>query len=162
MPTFSPDSAEVAFHVREFGPEGGTIRRIRVDGGTPFDICRARAVFWAGMDWGPKENLVFSRAGDGLARVSAGGGEPESITSVEIEKGERFHIEPHFLPDSESVLFTVVFDDGTTATEEVSLTTGERARLSHVGGFARFVASGHLIYPRKGALLVSQFDPREN
>jgi Tol biopolymer transport system component len=160
MPVFSPDGSEIAFHVRDFGPEGGTIRRVRVEGGAPLDICPSRAAFWAGMDWGANDTLVFSRALDGLARVSARGGEPETLTSVESARGERFHIQPHFLPGDESLLFTVIFDDGTSATERLDLGTKERARLEATTGFLRFIDTGHAIFPKNEALLVTRFDPQ--
>jgi serine/threonine-protein kinase len=112
------------------------------------------------MDWGANDTIVFSQAANGIALVDSRGGEPEALTSVESEKGERFHVEPYLLPDGEAVLFTVVFDDATTATELLSLESRERIRLSGVEGFARFVESGHLIYPRNRALFVSRFDPR--
>ena len=160
MPVFSPDGSEIAFHVRDFVPEGGTIRRVRVEGGAPLDICSARAVFWAGMGWGANDTLVFSRAAYGLARVSTRGGEPEALTSVDSDRGERFHIQPHFLPGDESLLFTVILTTA-SATERLNLETKERSRLEGTSGFLRFVETGHAILPKNEALLVTRFDPRD-
>jgi hypothetical protein len=114
------------------------------------------------MDWGANDTLVFSRAVDGLARVRTRGGEPEALTSVESERGERFHIQPHFLSGDESLFFTVVFDDGTSATERLNLETRERKRLPGTSGFSRGVENGHAIFPKNGALFVTRFDRHGN
>ncbi len=68
-PFFSPDDEEVVFHVRGPGGRGGSLMRVRLDGGRPLEIVPASAVRWAGLDWGPDDTIVFSTGVGGLARV---------------------------------------------------------------------------------------------
>jgi serine/threonine-protein kinase len=155
MPVFSPDGTEIAFHA---GIEPGTLRRVRVDGGTPVDVAPSRYTWWAGMDWGPDDTIVFSQGSLGLSRVSVGGGRAEILTEVDGATGERFHIAPHFLPEGRAVLFTVVFENGSGRTELLTLDDKKRTVVQGAGPFARFVESGHLINPRSGSILVVPFD----
>ncbi len=155
MPVFSPDGTEIAFHA---GIEPGRIRRVRVDGGTPVDVAPSRYTWWAGMDWGEDDTIVFSQGSLGLSRVPSDGGAPEILTEVDGAAGERFHIEPHFLPGESAVLFTVVSANGSGRTEVLTLDGKERKVIEGVGPFARFVESGHLLYPKSGSILVVPFD----
>lgn len=156
VPIFSPDGKEIAFHA---GVEPGRIRRVRVEGGTPVDIVRSRYTWWAGMDWGPDDAIVFSQGSLGLSRVAVDRGKAEILTEVDGAAGERFHIEPHFLPGGSTVLFTVVFENGDLRTEALNLATKERSVVEGVGPFARFVETGHLLYPKADSILVVPFDP---
>jgi serine/threonine protein kinase len=155
MPVFSPDGKEIAFHD---GRSPGRIRRIGIDGGAPIDVAPARYTWWAGMDWGREDTLVFSEGPRGLSRVLLGGGEPENLTVVVADSGELMHVEPRFLPRYDELLFTVVLSNNEVRSEVLNLTTKERTVLEGVGPFARFVETGHLLYPRAGSILVTPFD----
>ncbi len=165
-PVFSPDGEEIVFHVpRSGGRPTGSLMRVRLDGGRPLEIVPGvGAMRWAGLDWGPDDTVVFSTGGDrpglagGLARVAAGGGEARLLTSLDDEKGERYHLEPHFLPGGKSVLFSVVLETGDQHSEVLSLETRERERLEGVGPYARYLPSGHLVYPSEEALIAVPFD----
>jgi serine/threonine-protein kinase len=155
MPVFSPDGTEIAFHA---GIEPGRIRRVRLEGGSPVDVTPSRYTWWAGMDWGTDDTIVFSEGSLGLSRVPADGGEPETLTEVDGAAGERFHIEPRFLPGERAVLFTVISVNGSGRTEVLTLDGKKRSVVEGVGPFARFVESGHMLYPRSGSVLVVPFD----
>ena len=101
--------------------------------------------------------IVFSAGASGLWKVSAAGGAPVPLTT----KGEDEirHRWPQFLPDGETVLFTV------ESTSEfhpalVSLATGEYRVLDNagLGRGARFLSSGHIVYAEAGVLYAVAFD----
>ncbi len=68
-PFFSPDGQWVGFFAH------GSLKKLRVEGGTPVPLCAARP--GAGASWSTDKTIVFGGGpGGGLARVSQDGGEP--------------------------------------------------------------------------------------
>ena len=63
---------------------------------------------------------------------------------------------PRLLPDGETVLFAFVDEQGPHIAVH-SLASGER-KLLHDGGRVQYVATGHLVYGRDGALFAMPFD----
>ena len=106
VPFFSPDGEWIGF----FAP--GALRKVAVHGGaTPLKICDVASVVAA--SWSGNGDIVFATAvkGDGLWRVSSGGGAPERITTPQSSTGEVQHTHPQILTDGKRVLFTVVRAD---------------------------------------------------
>ena len=149
-PVFSPDGQWVAFSAGD-----RRLKKVSLSGGPPTTICDC------GSDvdnaWGPDGTIVFSDNATGvLMRVSADGGIPEPITT--LEEGELSHNNPAFVPNGEAVLFTVspnILDDSRLAV--VSLSTGDRRFLGD-GFFPRFASTGHLLYGQAGAVWAVSFD----
>jgi hypothetical protein len=96
-PMFSPDGRSIAFW--EGGPTGGVLKRVPIAGGTPVTIAHAAAF---GMSWS-REGILFSQGKKGILRVSADGGQPEVIISIDDGLGWG----PQMLPGGEAVLFTL-------------------------------------------------------
>ena len=72
---FSPDGQSIAF----WSQRDRTLRRISVSGGTPFTICQFD---WPlGVSWS-SHGIVLGGGNKGIMRVSAAGGKPERIASV--------------------------------------------------------------------------------
>ena len=93
-------------------------------------------------------------------RVSANGGEPEVLVSVDSAAGEVNVAYPDLLPDGDTLLFGVTSGGGVDNTQIVtqSISTGER-RLLLTGGLpVRYLTTGHLVYFREGVLLAAPFD----
>ena len=155
-PFFSPDSQWVGF------TRGTEFMKVPISGGAPVKITDvARPVF--GFSWGPDGRIVYTSTNTtGLLRVSAEGGEPEVLTVLDRERGEKGHRWAEVLPGGKAVLFTVFpadifsFDDAPIAV--LSLETGEYRVLIEGGTHARYSATGHLIYARAGSLLAVPFD----
>ena len=152
-PSFSPDGHEVAFH-----DEDGNVKRIAVGGGGPVPICRVASrplsMMWAG------DHIFFSMP-DGVMRVSADGGTPETIVSSgpdEIIRGVQM------LPDGDTLLFTSGpsgdAPDRWTNTQIVawSLKSKVRKVLVKSASDGWYVTSGHLVYMMGGALYGVRFD----
>jgi len=156
-PVFSPDGEWVAFFADQ------RLCKISVSTGTKVAICDAagesRGASWAGDD-----TIIFAPTpAGGLCRVSAGGGDPEPISVVDFERGERTHRWPHVLPGAQAVVFTVgtsgmtSFDSAAIVAQ--SLGSGERTQLT-IGTDPQYVPTGHLVYARGGSLMAVPFDCR--
>jgi serine/threonine-protein kinase len=154
MPFFSLDGQWIGFWAK------GKLYKVAVKGGAPGAICDlpARPV---GICWGPDGRIIFGTldvAGGGLRRVSADGGSPETLTTVDSSK-EVTHRLPHTLPGGKALVFTVMPSQfGVEARIEwLSLETGKRNILIEDGADARYVPTGHLIFVRRGTLMAAPF-----
>ena len=128
-------------------------------------ICKATGIGFGailGASWGANDTIVFARrTGEGLWQVSADGGDPRPLTTLDVKKGEVSHRLPHILPDGQAVLFTVQrapfrWDNAQVVVR--SLVTGDQTVLIEGGTDARYVPSGHLLYARLGTLMAAPFD----
>ena len=152
-PFFSPDGQWVGFWAE------GELRKAPLRGGPAVTLCKAAAIF--GASWGDDGTIVFASARNGgLWRVSASGGAPEPLTT--LQPGEYSHRLPHFLPGGQAVIFTILkaaylWDDAQIVVR--SLATGEQTVLVTGGSDGRYVSTGHLIYVRLGTLMAVPFDP---
>jgi len=156
LPFLSPDDQSIAYWVRV--REGLALKKLPIDGGDAVTICEIPGVTF-GASWGA--NLIVYSEGRRLWKVAATGGEPEAITTPDIDGGERGHFAPHFLPDGEAVLFTVATSTNRwdiPRIEVLSLATGERSILIGEGADARYVPTGHLVFLRRGMLFAAPFD----
>jgi serine/threonine protein kinase/Tol biopolymer transport system component len=155
-PFFSPDGQWVGF------VNSVEMKKVPVTGGTPIKLCdvnRSR-----GASWGPDDTIVFAPTpASGLFRMSAAGGEPEPLVTLDQEKDEATHRWPQHLPGGKAVIFTSHsqttgrFDDATI--EALVLATGERKVLHRGGYHGRYIPSGHLVYVNDGTLFAMPFDP---
>jgi len=155
-PFFSPDGKWVGFFA------GGKLLKSSVAGGPPVEICRG--LNGKGASWGPDNTIVFApNAFGGLWRVSALGGTPTRLTTLDTKRLERTHRLPEILPNGKAVLFTVgtmmmdSYDDAII--EAVSLETGRRQVVVERGTNAHYISDGYLVFARKGALFAVPFDP---
>ena len=155
-PFFSPDSQWIGFFA------GGMMKKVGVKGGLPIEICEAAV--GRGGSWSSDGTIVFARnMSSGLFRVSASGGTPEAVTSLNAAAGERTHRWPQVLPGGDAVLFTVgsvespeYFLDARIAVQ--SLHGGQRKTVLEGGTDARYIDPGYLIYVSSGGLFAVRFD----
>ncbi len=152
-PFFSPDGKWVGFFA------GGTLKKVSLQGGAPTNICRAQIGY--GACWGTDDTIIFSPTFTSeLLKVSAAGGIPIPITSLNSDKGELSHRWPEILPDGKSVLFTI--NKGMDAEAKhiavYSLTSGKQSILVKDGTNAHYTDAGYLIYMRGGSLMAVPFD----
>ena len=92
--------------------------------------------------------------------MSAAGGTPEAVTTVE-EKTERAHRWPQFLPRTNAVLFMTHvsgrrYDESNI--EVVDLDTQQRTVVHQGGTYPRYIATGHLLFVRQSTLFAAPFD----
>jgi Tol biopolymer transport system component len=157
-PFFSPDGQWIGF------ASGGILRKVPVAGGAPQHIARAPNL--AGAIWLTDDTIVYSPEWrDALFVVSAHGGEPRRLTTLNRQANEIEHIAPHVLPDGTHLLTTVgtamSLGQGVTSQhiEVVNLVTGQRRRLVE-GRNPFYVATAHLVFARGDTLFAAPFDSR--
>jgi len=143
-PFFSSDGESVGF----FGMDG--LKKMSLAGGSPITLSSAgpggRSGSWS------EDTIVFAAAresGQGLYRVSASGGETETLAIRDSDSGEIEYSSPRILPGSEAVLFGIRAADN-YHTAVLSLDTGEKRIIVEGGRQATYLATGHLIYEQTG------------
>ena len=150
FPLFSPDGQWIVFNTLG----DSAIKKIPVTGGTASRLCDGNLA--GGAAWGDDNTIVFSGA-NGLMRVSADGGTPEQLTTVDTAKGETSHVRPQFLPDGRQLLFTVDGSHGPEFAVRDLDKPGHRT-VARGGLNGRYVGSGHLVFLRDRTLFAVPFD----
>ena len=149
-PFFSPDGQWIAFW------QSGQLKKVSVTGGAPVTICAATIPF--GATWGTDDTILFGAGPDGISRVSAAGGTPEVL--ITVDAGQSAH-GPQMLPGGRAVLFTLRPQGGAWDESQIvvqSLDVDDRKVLIDGGTDARYVPTGHLVYALQGTLLAVPFD----
>ena len=153
---FSPDGEWVAFVV------GDKLKKVSLMGGAPITLCD-QATFEGGS-WGSENTIVFAGSlgpVTGLYRVSANGGQPETLAMPDIENDSIEYQQPEILPGGKDVLFAVVQRaEDTYQIAVLSLDTGEQKTLLQNGRQPRYLPTGHLVYEltQTGTLMGVPFD----
>jgi hypothetical protein len=131
---------------------------VALSGGTVSSICPVEEA--RGGAWSEDGTILFAPRPDGpLYRVSSAGGEPSQATALDGASGEITHRWPQFLPGGKAFLFTAHGNAGAAREGDVIVQDASGRRLVHRGGiFARYAASGHLLYVSAGKLFASPFD----
>ena len=163
-PFFSPDGQWVGFY------DQSSLKKVRIQGGSAVTICDA-AEGMEGASWASDDSIVFARGtpGTGLFRVSAGGGEPEVLTTPDAQKREVLHVKPDVLPGGRGVLFMAFSGDRESLTggripvsesriAVLDLETGVYKILVQEGSNPRYSPTGHLLYGVSGTLRAVGFD----
>jgi serine/threonine-protein kinase len=152
-PFFSPDGRWLGFWADR------QLKKIPVEGGLATPLCNLESSF--GASWGVDDIILVASAADGgLAVVPADGGQLERWTTPDKNRDEASHRLPHWLPDGRGALFTVM-RHGYDAHPSIALLRRDKREwrvLIEDAADARYVASGHLLFLRQGALMAVRFD----
>ena len=153
-PVFSPDGQSIAY----WAQDGSVLQRVSVTGGVPMTICKVVQAPFA-MSWGADDQIVFGQGAQGILRVSAKGGTPQTI--VTAKSGEAMH-GPQVLPGGDAVLFTLGSGQNWDQAQIVvqSLKSGERKTIVQTGRDARYLPTGHLVYASAGRIMAVRFDTK--
>ncbi len=155
-PAFSPDGNWIAFW------SDGRLMKVQASGDGPVtQVCRVDSTYPPfGISWGDDGWLVYAHPRGGLMRVSADGGTPVVLTT--LERDEVSHRLPQVLPGSKWVLYTLRKTAWLSGSEQIiaqSLSTRERKAIVAGGAVdARFVPTGHVVFLRSGTLTARAFD----
>ena len=138
------------------------IKKVALAGGDPLAIADADYDS-PGAGWGPDNTVLFSPGwNSAMFSVSAdGGGRPAAISFVDVANGELAHWWPQMLPDGKSAVFTIWMAAAGINDARIGvldLSTGKHRAIGP-GAFARYTASGHLIYFHAGGYHAVKFDP---
>ena len=150
---FSPDGQWVGF-LAEVQAQS-TLWKVRLPGGVPQPICVVNSPAFDAT-WLDDDTIVFSTA-HGLRRVSAEGGEVQQLTRVDIAGGERGHHFPHAIPNTDSILFTLVNESGQHAAI-LSLADEKVTIIRQHATNVRFSGTGHLVFAHRGEVLAMPYD----
>ncbi len=145
-----------------FSSANQKLTKISTLGGAPEIICplqeATRGIFCASDN-----SVLYGLVSDGIFRVSASGGKPVPVTTLDTASGEISHRYPQLLSDGKTLIFTIKqnnitsFDDAIIAAER--LDTKERKVLIRGGTFGRYIPNGYLIYVRGNTIFAVPFDP---
>jgi eukaryotic-like serine/threonine-protein kinase len=163
-PFWSPDSQFIAFF-SEDGRRRSKLIKMDGAGGPPVTLCELPSTNATGGTWNRDGVILFGMFGtaDGeIRRVSAVGGTPTSVTTLDANIGETRHFTPYFLPDGRHFLYlaTGAKDRGPFEPNGLyagSLDSHERKLLISGGSIAKY-ANGHLLFLRGSTLMAQAFD----
>jgi eukaryotic-like serine/threonine-protein kinase len=151
-PFFSPDGQWIGFFAQ------GKLKKVSVATGTTQTLCDApnpRGGSWAG-------NTVYFAANSNsrISKVSADGGAPTDVTTLDRAKGEVSHRWPQVLPGGKALLFDVWTGPGADekAIHIQPLDGGAATTIVQAGASGRYLTSGHVIYARNDELFAVPFD----
>jgi Tol biopolymer transport system component len=155
-PFFSPKGDWIAFAIDT------TLYKIPVGGGAPIEICALSGL--RGAVWMPDDTIVLSPAATSpLMRVSANGGTPTALTSLDTAQNERTHRSPSVLPGGRSLLFVIgnneidTYDEARIAA--LNLDSGKVTEILKGGYSPAYSPTGHLLYMHDESLFAVSFDP---
>ncbi len=152
---WSPDSRFIAFSA------DGKLKKIDASGGPPLTLCDAE--LQAPGAWNGDDVILFTPSlNSGLFRVTAAGGTPAAVTTVD-GKGEVAHAFPYFLPDGRHFLYLALSPATGIAGQinlrvfAASLDSTERKMVLEGESNVQF-DRGVLIFSRGGTLMAQPFD----
>jgi Tol biopolymer transport system component len=153
FPLLSPDGQWVAYT----GFAEVKIKKILLTGGTASTLCEG--TFQNGAAWGDDSTIVFAGP-KGLMRVSAEGGTPQALTTVDAAKNEVAHSRPQFLPGGRQLLFSITMKDVAAGPQfaVLDLAAGTYRLVAKGGVKGRYLPSGHLVYMRDTTVFAVPFD----
>ena len=151
-PFWSPDSRYLGYIAQ------AVLYKIDVESmGPPVKIAATKEGWSA--SWGSRGTILISSspAGGPLFQVAATGGDPRPATTLSLQRGERAHLFPSFLPDGRRFVYLTHARADTSGVYLGSLEGDEPRRLLTASTVARYV-TGHLLYVASDTLVAQPFD----
>jgi Tol biopolymer transport system component len=151
LPFWSPDSRFIAFAAK------GRLKKVSVSGGAPQDV--AEAADFSGGAWNGVGTILFGSE-KGVQRVSAEGGKPTAITTLEAK--ESGHFWPNFLPDGRHFLYLAwSAEKSSRAVFLGKLDSKDKTRLMSAESNAVYAAPGYVLFHREASLFAQPFDAKK-
>lgn len=152
FPFWSPDSRHLAFFA------GGKLKRLALSGGVPESLADAPS--GRGGAWNNDDLIVFApSARDGLFQVSARGGLPTRLTTLNAARGEFSHRWPLFLPDGRRFLFIGRPRElGGEGLYVGSLEGGDPRRIAQIRSNVQMVEANLMLFASERRLMAQRID----
>ena len=153
LPFWSPDSRFIAFFAN------GRLKKVDVVGGPAQTLCDA-GTNNPGGTWSQEGTVLFG-SNDGIYRVSASGGSPSRVTTLDPGRQEINHNLPAFLPDGRHFLYRVRSNKPEfTGIYLGSLGDTATSMLMRSEIEAEFAPPGFIVFVLGNALMAQAFDER--
>ncbi|HQZ38623.1 MAG TPA: hypothetical protein PLH72_06250 [Vicinamibacterales bacterium] len=152
LPFWAPDGSRIGFFA------GASVRAFDVATAEVTELLPVEAA--GGASWNRRGDLVVSASDAGGLIVRSVDGALRTLTTVDVQAGERAHRFPVFLPDGDHVVYFVAAES--TARGGVWITAlGAGARPARIAGSAAhaIAAGGGLLFSVDGALVAQRLDP---
>jgi len=151
---WSPDSENIGFVAN------GRVERVSIFGGPPRTVCELDGSPRGGS-WNRQDIILFGTTPGSVYKVSAAGGVPQRVTTLDAGRQDIVHRWPFFLPDGNHFLYLA--SSTVTAHERGVLLVGSLngnpdKLLMHVSSPAAY-ANGYLVYLSGQDLMARPFDP---
>ena len=156
QPFWSPDSRFIAFYA-----ENKLLKKIAVSGGPPQTLAAASGAVMG--TWNREGVILFGPNGatglNMIQRVSAAGGTPVPVTTLDSSRQQDFHAWPCFLPDGKHFLyFAHSANPENSAIYVGSLDSKDTKLLLNASSFMLYSPPGYLLFVREGTLMAQPFD----
>jgi serine/threonine protein kinase/Tol biopolymer transport system component len=151
-PFWSPDSRFIGFF------SAGKLKKIEATGGSAQTLCDAP--FPRGGAWNADGVIIFgARVADVLTRVSAAGGAPVPLTTLDASRKETSHVYPYFLPDGRHFIYHAsAAQRENTGIYVGSLDSKETKLLMNTNQSAAYAPPGYLLFMSERTLMAQGFD----
>ena len=152
---WSPDSRYLAYS------DATGLKKVAVSGGTPQRLCDQAGIGTG--SWSPDGVILLGTYAAGpILKVSADGGQPSPVTTLDRSLAETRHAGPFFLPDGRHFLYLSVRNaTGPQAWICIgSLDSNQTKCLENADSTVRYAPPGYLLYERGNALVAQGFDLR--
>jgi eukaryotic-like serine/threonine-protein kinase len=149
---WSPDSSNLGFFTQD------KLKRIATSGGPAQILCEVHDS--RGGSWGQLDVILFIRVVGGVYRVSASGGVPERVTTLNAGRLEVTHRWPFFLPDGMHFFFMASPLGGVYPENSfyVGSLDGKEPKFLFHGSSPIAYAMGHVLYIEDRILMARRFD----
>jgi len=153
-PFWSPDSRFLGFMADQ------KLKKIAIDGGPPQTLCMSNSN--GDGTWSSKGMILFDgTATDSIRMVSAAGGTPVAVSTIDRARGENGNAWPQFLPDGRHFLFLALTEKSDESILKIGDIQSKKSTVLAKGNFTRmqYVPPGYVLSARDRALLAQRFDP---
>ena len=153
-PTFSADGQWISFR------SANEVLKVPVSGGAAQVVCRRCAGGLRGGTWLDDGSFVYTTPGGltGLRILRPGATDPEPLTDINRNAGERSHLYPHALPGGRAVLFTVELTNETRNVAVFDLASKTSKVLLRGASSPTYALTRHLLYALGGKIYAVPFD----
>jgi WD40-like Beta Propeller Repeat len=133
-------------------------KKVTLSDKTVETLCESCRPGWGGT-WNRSGFILFPSQDGMLLGISAAGGEPQAVTSLDRSKGEIAHIAPHFLPNGQQFLYVIRNADARRSGLYVGRVGSHESQLLLQGEHPAIYASpGYLVFTRQGSIVAQAFD----